>query len=56
MNKKSKSLVSLMLTLALGSSLLVGCSSSDSSSNTGGKVKLEVFSNKPENKDRKSVV
>ena len=50
MNKKSKSLVSLMLTLALGSSLLVGCSSSDSSSNTGGKVKLEVFSNKPENK------
>lgn len=50
MNKKSKALVSLMLTIALGSSLLVGCSSSDSSSSTGGKVKLEVFSNKTENK------
>lgn len=50
MNKKSKTLLSLALTVALGSSLFVGCSSSQSSSSTGGKVKLEVFSNKTENK------
>ncbi|MBU3159185.1 extracellular solute-binding protein [Clostridium frigoris] len=50
MNKKSKSLLSLVLTIALGSSLLAGCSSKGSSSSTGGKVKLEVFSNKTENK------
>jgi len=50
MNKKLKTLVSVVLTLALGSSLFVGCSSSKSSSSTAGKVKLEVFSTKPENK------
>jgi raffinose/stachyose/melibiose transport system substrate-binding protein len=37
----------VVLTLALGSSLLVGCSSS---SKDDGKVKLEVFSSKVENK------
>lgn len=47
MNKKLKTLVSVVICLALGSSLLVGCSSS---SEDDGKVKLEVFSTKAENK------
>ena len=47
MNKKSKSLLSMVLTVALGSSLLAGCSSKPSDD---GKVELEVFSNKSENK------
>ncbi|MBU3216355.1 extracellular solute-binding protein [Clostridium estertheticum] len=51
MIKNSKTLLSIVLAIALGSSLLAGCSSSDSSSSTNGKVKLELFSTKTENKD-----
>ncbi|MGH4120316.1 ABC transporter substrate-binding protein [Clostridium sp.] len=47
MNKKSKAILSMVLTVALGSSLLAGCSNKPSDD---GKVEIEVFSSKAENK------
>lgn len=47
MNKKIKTLLATALALTLSCSLLVGCGSSSGSDS---KVKLEVFSNKSENK------
>lgn len=49
MNKKLKLLISTVITLTLGTTLLVGCGSKDAATDNG-KVKLELFSTKPENK------
>ncbi|WP_010239847.1 ABC transporter substrate-binding protein [Clostridium arbusti] len=48
MNKKLKLLITLGTTLIMGSTLLAGCSTSSADN---GKVQLEVFSTKPENKN-----
>lgn len=48
MNKKLKLLITLGITLIMGSTLLSGCGTSSADS---GKVQLEVFSTKPENKN-----
>lgn len=48
MNKKLKLLVTLGITLVMSSTLLAGCGTSSAGN---GKVQLEVFSTKPENKN-----
>ena len=51
MNKRSKLFLITMITLAMGATLLGGCSSTSTSTSTSNKkVKLELFSTKSENK------
>ena len=50
MNRKFKTLLVTILTVTLSCSLLAGCGS-DSQDGENGKVKLELFSNKSENKN-----
>jgi len=49
MNKKLKLLVSIGVSVVLGTTLLVGCGSKKDATENG-KVKLEIFSTKSENK------
>ncbi|NOV58229.1 hypothetical protein [Clostridium beijerinckii] len=49
MNKKLKLLMSITISAVIGTSLLAGCGSKGGSTENG-KVKLELFSTKAENK------
>lgn len=49
MNKKLQVLITMAITLTIGTTLLGGCGSSSNTTDNG-KVKLELFSNKAENK------
>lgn len=48
MKKGMKRFTITLLAISLGASLLAGCSSGDQKDEANGKVKLELFANKPE--------